>query len=158
MTRAYARLWDLLDASMPDPNRFQALVNQQGADLLVKLYADVVDASAEVREKWEGPYVSELDAHLSEDGCEDLTDWIVGQGHDYWSRACGLDDEALAAMWQESGREDEAGHGRWTARTPAIGPAFYNSYAARFDDDDGQFLDAVDAELEARAQALGEDE
>ncbi|MCY1061785.1 hypothetical protein [Nannocystis sp. SCPEA4] len=158
MTRAYARLWELLDASMPDPNRFDALVAEQSADQLVELYADVIDASAEVRVKWEGPYIPELDACLSEDSCEDLTDWIVGQGHDYWSRACGADDEALAAMWQESVREREAGRGRWTARTPPIGPKFFSSYARRFDNDDGQFLEAVEAELDARAQALAEDE
>ncbi|MBZ5715907.1 hypothetical protein [Nannocystis pusilla] len=158
MTRAYAHLWELLDASMPDPDRFAALVAEQSAEQLVALYADVVDASSEVRDKWEGPYIPELDACLSEDSCEDLTDWIVGQGHDYWSRARGADDEALAAMWQEAGREDEAGRGRWNAETPAIGPSFYDSYARRFDDEDGQFLDAVEAELEARAQALGEDE
>lgn len=158
MTRAYANLWDLLDASMPDPDRFHALVAEQDADRLVELYADVVDAGAEVRVKWEGPYIAELDGCLSEDSCEDLTDWIVGQGHDYWSGACGADDEALAAMWQESRRERDAGRGRWTGPTPAIGPAFFNSYARRFDNDSGQFLEAVEAELDARAQALAEDD
>lgn len=155
MTRAYARLWDLLDASMPDPARFHALVAELDEDLLVVLYADVVDASAEVRAKWEGPFVPELDGCLSEDSCEDFTDWVVGQGHDYWSRARGGDDEALAAMWRESGAEQQAGGGRWTGKTPAIGPAFFNSYAARFDRK--QFLEAVEDELACREPDDDED-
>src|SRR5574338_1514895 len=99
MTVPYARLWALIDGSMPDPGRFAARVAELDAQQLVELYADVIDASAEVRAKWEGPYIPDFDGHLSEDSCEDFTDWVVGQGHEYWSRARGADDETLAAMW-----------------------------------------------------------
>ena len=65
MTEPYARLWALIDGSMPDPERFAAKVAELDAQQLVELYADVIDASAEVREKWEGPYIPDFDGHLS---------------------------------------------------------------------------------------------
>ena len=153
MSRPYEPLWTLIDACMPDPGLFKAKVDELGVDELIKRYADVVDASSEVREKWEGPYIPDLDACLSEDSCEDFSDWVVGQGHEYWAAARGRDDAALAAMFAENVRERSSKRGRWSGETPAIGPAFYNSYDERFDNDEDQFLDAVDAELEARAQA-----
>lgn len=150
MTRPYERLWSLLESSERDPDRFEALVAKLDADELVKCYADVIDASGDVRPKWEGPLVPDLGGCLSEDATEDLTDWIVGQGYDVWAKACGADDEALVVLFEEASRErvgdDE---GRWGGRrTPPIGPAFYASYVRRFDEDD--FWDALEAELDSR--------
>jgi hypothetical protein len=158
MSRPYERLWALIEASMPNPDRFAAMVDELSEAQLVECYADVIDASGEVREKWEGPYIPDLEACLSEDSCRDLTDWVVGQGHEYWSNARGRDDEALAAMFAENLRERTGAHGRWNGETPAIGPAFYNSFDERFDDEDCQFLDAVEAVLDARMEAQGDDE
>lgn len=158
MSRPYERLWALIEASMPDPERFKALVGDLNAEQLIELHADVIDARSEVREKWEGPYIPDLAACLSEDSCEDFTDWVVGQGHAYWSAARGRDDDALAVMFAEDVRERSSKRGRWHGETPAIGPALFNSFDARFDNDEFQFLDAVDAELEARAQAHDGDE
>ena len=148
MNRDYPRVWAILEATMPDPERFFAQVDALNADELVMLYADVIDARDEVRCAWEGPFIPELDSHLSEDSTEDLTDWIVGQGYAYWQRAIEAEDAALATMLSESEAERETPSGRWNERTPVIGPAFFNSYAKRFDAD--VFLDAVDAELKAR--------
>jgi hypothetical protein len=158
MIRPYERLWTLIEASMPDPGRFTALVGELGAEQLIALHADVIDARSEVREKWEGPYIPDLEGCLSEDSCEDFTDWVVGQGYEYWRAARGRDDEALAGMFAEDVRERSHKRGRWHGATPAIGPAFYASFDARFDNDKYQFLDAVDAELEARAAAQVEDD
>lgn len=154
MSRPYERLWALIEASMPNPARFKALVNELSAEQLVECYADVIEASGAVRDKWEGPYIPDLKTCLSEDSCEEFTDWVVGQGHEYWSNARGRDDEALAAMFEEHDRETGK-RGRWKGKTPAIGPAFYVSFNARFDNKASQFLKAVDAVLDARAQALG---
>lgn len=134
---------------MPDAERFSSLVAALSSDELVSLYADTIDARSEVRDSWDGPFISELDAHLSEDSCEDLTDWIVGQGHAYWERARGADDSALENLWKECVADRKTPVGRWNAATPAIAPSFFNSYAQRFDAD--VFIDAVDVELNARA-------
>jgi hypothetical protein len=152
MSRAYERLWGLIEASLPDPGRFAALVDELDEEGLIELHADVIDARSEVRDKWEGPYIPELNGCLSEDSCEDFTDWVVGQGYAYWSAARERDDAALAALWAESVRERGGEAGRWNGRTPAIGPAFYASFDARFDNDEFEFLEGVEAELEARAR------
>ncbi len=136
---------------MPDPDRFEACVGELSAEQLIELGADVIDASSEVREKWKGPYIPGLAACLSEDSCEDFTDWVLGQGHDYWWAARGRDDAALAAMFAEEVRERNGARLRWNGRTPAIGPTFFNSYDRRFTNEEFEFLDGVDAELAARA-------
>ncbi len=136
---------------MPDPARFAARVEALSAEQLIELGADAIDARSEVREKWEGPFIPDLEGCLSEDSCEDFTDWVLGQGHDYWWAARGRDDEALAAMFAEDVRERNGARLRWSGRTPAIGPAFFNSYNRRFPNEAFEFLDGVDAELAARA-------
>lgn len=143
---------------MPDPRRFEALVGELSAQELVERHADVIDARAEVRDKWEGPYIPELGACLSEDSCEDFTDWVVGQGYEYWAAARGADDEALARMFAEDVRERGHKRGRWHGETPAVGPALYASFDARFDNDELQFLEAVDAALAARVTGRDDDE
>ena len=52
MSRPYERLWALIEASMPNPDRFAAMVDELSEGQLVECYADVIDASGEVREKW----------------------------------------------------------------------------------------------------------
>ena len=153
MQRPYDDLWAMLAASMPERRRFADAVAALDREGLIQRHTDVIQARNEIREKWNGPYIDEKIEHLSEDSTEDLEDWIVGQGHEYWTRARGADDCTLAAMFAEYAAERQGARGRWDGRTPAIGPSFYESNRARFpDDDDGdEFLDAVHAELELRA-------
>lgn len=148
MSRPYERLWSLIAAAFPKAGAFKKHVDKLSGPDLVTLYADCIAASDEVRPKYEGPFVPELDGCLSEDDMEDLTDWILGQGYDVWLKARAADDAALVAQYQAMQAERDGDGGRWKGETPPIAPAFFGSYARRFDQK--QFLDLVEAELDSR--------
>jgi len=161
MQRSYENLWSMLAASIPDRRHFADAVAALDREGLIQRHADVIQARDEIRMKYDGPYIDEKIEYLSEDSTEDLADWIVGQGHDYWTRARGADDATLAAMFAEYAAERRGAPGRWDGRTPPMGPSFYESNRKRFenhDDDDDEFLDAVLAELELRAAGTDDDD
>lgn len=152
--RSFAELWVLIDASMPDPERFAAAVAELEEDALIERYADVFTARQRVRVKWAGPFIDAAIGHLSEDSTEDLCDWIVGQGSAIWAAACGAADATLVALFHEAHAE-RARPGRWRGRTPAIGPALFNAHARRFDSD--EFHDRVADVLAIRAEEEDDD-
>ena len=128
--RSFAELWVLIDASMPDPERFVAAVAELEEDALIERYADVFTARQRVRVKWAGPFIDAAIGHLSEDSTEDLCDWVVGQGSAIWAAACGAADATLVALfaWSEAEFQQRLagtaiyriGHERWL-RNLAVG-------------------------------------
>ncbi|MBL8975485.1 MAG: hypothetical protein JNK56_33100 [Myxococcales bacterium] len=153
--RSFAELWVLIDASMPDPERFAAAVAELKEDALIERYADVFTARQRVRVKWAGPFIDAAIGHLSEDSTEDLCDWIVGQGSAIWAAACGAADATLVALFHEAHAE-RARPGRWRGRTPAIGPALFNAHARHCDGD--EFHDRVAEVLAIRAEEEEDDD
>ncbi len=149
MPRRFEELWALIDASVPDPERFAAAVEGLDQDALIERYADVFAARQAVRVKWAGPWIDAAIGHLSEDSTEDLCDWIVGQGSEIWAGACGAADATLVALFHAAHAE-RGRPGRWRGRTPEIGPALFNAYARRCDGD--EFHDRVADVLAIRAE------
>lgn len=88
--------WKLIEQAWSD---FELLCNQlRTMDLqrLEQFVAWFVLASQYTRDPWDGPYVSEIGGHLSEDDMQDLNDWIVAQGKRAWVYA-----RSNAADWDE---------------------------------------------------------
>lgn len=126
------RLFDLIAETQPEPDALAARLATLDPAALIELVADVVDASAEVRVNWEGPYDPKGDYCLSEDATEDLTGWIVAQGETYWRALVGASDEALLAAAAERDRERPKGQGgRWTGGTPDIRGLLFKAYRER---------------------------
>ena len=142
------RLFALLAETQPDPAALEARLATLDPAALIVLAADVVDASADVRPKWEGPYVPERGVCFSEDSTEDLTGWIVAQGEPYWRGLVGAGDEALLAAAAERDREraDVAG-GRWSGRTPHVGGLIFRAYRRS---GAGDWFEALERELSTR--------
>ena len=63
---------------------------------LEKFVAYFVLANQYTRDPWNGPFISEIDGHLSEDGTQYLNDWIVAQGKRAWDYA-----RSTSADWNE---------------------------------------------------------
>ena len=112
----------LVDATRPSPAALRERLDALDADALVELLADLVDAAAEVRVKWEGPFDPSLGAAggcWSEDSTEDLVDWIVAQGTVVWRAARGATDEALLELARTRDAQ-AAGGGPWDEGTPDL--------------------------------------
>ena len=132
----------LVDATRPSIAALRERLAALDADALVELLADLVDAAAEVRVKWEGPCDPSLGAEgqcWSEDSTEDLVDWIVAQGTEVWLTARGASDAFLLALARARDEEEQAGSGRWDAGTPDLRGLIHAAYR-RVVGDDGQAI------------------
>jgi len=103
------RFWRLLEAAFPSKDRLIASLDALPRQELVAFVIHVEAARWEVREEWEGPFIHDNVGHLSEDGTQNLTDWIVSQGEAFWRGACGASDEVLRDLFFE--REDAVDRG-----------------------------------------------
>lgn len=139
------RFWLLIEGSFPDEAALVARISALGSDELVACFALVRDASAMVRAPWEGPWVRSAFAeaggyHLSEDGTEGFTDWIVSQGRAYWAPACGADDALLQIYYEDYCRvREEIDHPRrWHGNASGkahLSGIIYDVYTDQFGDD-----------------------
>lgn len=120
-------LLTLVDSARPSVAALRERLDALDADALVELLADLVDAAAEVRVKWEGPFDPSLGVCWSEDSTEDLTDWIVSQGTDVWRAARGATDEALIELARARQAEGTAS-GRWNDGTPPLRGLIHAAY------------------------------
>jgi hypothetical protein len=79
--------WDLIQECRPVLKNLEKRLEAMPRDQLEKymVYYDI--ASEHICEPWDGPYIDESVGNLSEDGTEDLTDWIVSQGRSVWEYA-----------------------------------------------------------------------
>ena len=124
------RFWDLIEAHGSSRTTLRAALDALDARDLLAFAGHVVVARNTVRDRARGPIVEGV--RLTPVTTEDLTEWIVGRGRDFWARARGADDLRLAALYTEY----------LDASTPQIlGEAFF-SYAERFGDDMNEALDA----------------
>ncbi|MEZ4453747.1 MAG: hypothetical protein R3B09_30105 [Nannocystaceae bacterium] len=130
------RLFELLAETRPDPAAFERRLELLDPEALLELAADVVDASAAVREPWRGPYEPRGDYCFSEDATEDLTDWIVAQGETFWRALVGAEDEALLRAAAERDREGPGTEARWRGRSPPVRGLIYDAYDSRRADED----------------------
>ena len=145
------RLFALLAETQPDGAALARRLADLDAESLLRLSADVVDASADVRVPWEGPLDSSGGFCWSEDSTEDLTEWIVAQGEAFWRAAVGASDEQLMAIVPEYHRERSDGQGvRWSGRTPNLRGLLFSTYKARFADVENYF-DGLERVLDERS-------
>jgi hypothetical protein len=141
----------LIDETRPSAAALRERIDALDVDALVELLADLVDAAAEVRVKWEGPVDPSLGRGgdcWSEDWTEDVVDWIVAQGTEVWLAARGASDEALLELGRAYDAEQARG-GRWDEPTPPLRGLIHAAYA-RLKGDGLAIFDHLERVLAAR--------
>jgi hypothetical protein len=149
------RFWRLLEAAFPSKDRLIAALDALPRQELVAFVIHVEAARWEVREEWEGPFIDDNIGHLSEDGTQNLTDWIVSQGEAFWRGTCSASDGVLRDLFfeHEDAAHDEAHPRHWVGGGGTLSPwcSASASYRRRFGEG---LLDEVEA-LRERLAAEG---
>lgn len=131
------RWWTLLGDAFPDVPRLEEALRALGRDELIAFALFVQEARWSIREPWSGPVIPGIGA-LSEDSTEDLTDWIVLQGREYWARVVAGNDERLAGCFADYQAARSPDHSR--AWRPSSRPSLMSLtraiWAERFDPDE----------------------
>jgi hypothetical protein len=73
--------WGLIDLARSDYDRYVETVHGMDREALMRFYWNYEDAAAEFKGD---PYVKYMSPQLSEDGIDDVAQWIVAQGKDYY--------------------------------------------------------------------------
>jgi hypothetical protein len=147
------RLLALIDELRPDDSALTSRLRAMDRDSLIELGADISEASDQVREPDLGPFDPSFAGHWSEDATEELAHWIVAQGSEVWSAACGAGDAHLLRLAAEREREDRDGHAtRWNGSTPFLRAIMSGTFLERFGEDD-DYNEEVERVLMARTRA-----
>lgn len=140
--RDETRFWDILDGARPSMAALRTSLEALDREGLENFYGFFESLAWDVRSD-EGTYVDDAIGYLSEDGAEDLANWVVSQGRAYWERIredlSVLGPEYLRMSDVQAGRPSETAV-KWELepRDSAYGRVGHLSlvvamYAARFD-------------------------
>ena len=78
-----AHFWKLVELAKDDHARFKETVRAMKRDELKQFYWNFVDAASQFKGD---PYRAFMSDQLSEDGVDDVSQWVVGQGREfYWN-------------------------------------------------------------------------
>jgi hypothetical protein len=143
--------WEIVDSTRPDLLALAEQLEKLDREQLLSYYHFYEVASDAVCHQWEGPYIDDEIRHLSEDGTQDLTYWIVSNGKDFWLRATEPDADLVELFWMsvEVDRGEIPDPPKWTSdvandnRRGSQTPNYIAGaiYRERFD---GEFLDALE--------------
>jgi len=129
-------LWTTLDSPRPETTRLGDALEAMSQDKLVAFARHYRDAAEAVCNYWDGPVID--GEGLSEDGTEDLCNWIVSQGQAMWRQAIAAGPTRLEPF---------------VRKYEAQGPAHYSPfgiacavYERRFN---GNLFEAMDGEERA---------
>jgi hypothetical protein len=75
--------WELVDLGREDRERFRERVRQMDPEVMIDFCRTCDKASAEL---YGEPYLDLVDPALSEDGVNDLCEWVVMQGRAYYAK------------------------------------------------------------------------
>lgn len=73
--------WKLIDLARTDYEAFVAALRTMEREDLVRFYWTYEDAAAELKEE---PYIDNMSPDISEDGIDDVAQWVVAQGKKFY--------------------------------------------------------------------------
>lgn len=112
--------WDVIEAAKPRVAALEAWLAAQPEATMAQFALIYETAAAELADYWDG---IEVDGDVwSEDDMEDLCDWVVSQGRDYWTSVRTGDRPLI-----EAARTYRAESGTWD---PAITNPEHRGYAS----------------------------
>jgi hypothetical protein len=75
--------WELIDLARRDRAAYRAKLKEMDRDTLVRFYHTFESATMELKDE---PYVDHMNPELSEDGVDDVANWVVEQGKEHYAR------------------------------------------------------------------------
>lgn len=75
--------WDLIAQAQQDREQYRARLKEMDRETLVRLFHTFELAAEELKGE---PYIGHLSPKLSEDGVDDVAQWVVAQGKDAYTQ------------------------------------------------------------------------
>jgi len=133
------RFWDLIEGNFPDRALLRAALDGLDRNDLVAFAGHVIVARNLVCPRDRGPPVGPQQIRLSPVSTEDLTEWVVGRGREFWKLHRRADEAKLRALHTEF--QDQS--------TPQLVGEAFHSFGDRFE---GDMNAAVDAYLDSKSK------